>query len=132
MVLVSTWWYWVIIGRYLSVLGGTGSILGGTGCYFVVPGSYWVVLISICRYWVIIGWYWSLLGGTESLFGGTAQYFRGPTEDIIHYFTLMSSEIHYLYIIRKMECVRAEDFRQSLNFSVKTLRCIAQLLPACF
>ena len=28
---------------------------------------------------------------------------RGPTEDIIHYFTLMSSEIHYLDIIPKIE-----------------------------
>ena len=28
---------------------------------------------------------------------------RGPTEDIIHYFTLMSSELHYLDIILKME-----------------------------
>ena len=28
---------------------------------------------------------------------------RGPTEDIIHYFTLMSSELHYLDIIPKME-----------------------------
>ena len=26
---------------------------------------------------------------------------RGPTEDIIHYFTLMSSELHYLDIITK-------------------------------
>ena len=29
--------------------------------------------------------------------------FRGPTEDIIHYFTLMSSELHYLDIILKIE-----------------------------
>jgi len=28
---------------------------------------------------------------------------RGPTEDIIHYFTLMSSELHYLDIIPKIE-----------------------------
>ena len=28
---------------------------------------------------------------------------RGPTEDIIHYFTLMSSELHYLDIILKIE-----------------------------
>ena len=28
--------------------------------------------------------------------------FRGPTEDIISYFTLMSSEIHYYDIIEKM------------------------------
>ena len=27
---------------------------------------------------------------------------RGPTEDIISYFTLMSSEIHYYDIIEKM------------------------------
>ena len=27
---------------------------------------------------------------------------RGPTEDIIHYFTLMSSELHYLDIIPKI------------------------------
>ena len=30
-------------------------------------------------------------------------YSRGPTEDIIHYFTLMSSELHYLDIILKIE-----------------------------
>ena len=28
---------------------------------------------------------------------------RGPTEDIIHYFTLMSWELHYLDIIPKIE-----------------------------
>ena len=28
---------------------------------------------------------------------------RGPTEDIIHYFTLMSPELHYLDIIPKIE-----------------------------
>ena len=28
---------------------------------------------------------------------------RGPTEDIIHYFTLMSSELHYLDINLKIE-----------------------------
>ena len=28
---------------------------------------------------------------------------RGPTEDIIHYFSLMSSELHYLDIILKIE-----------------------------
>ena len=43
LALVSTWWYWAIIGRYLSVLSGTRSILGGTGCYFVALGH--------------IGWY---------------------------------------------------------------------------
>ena len=38
VVLVGTWWYWVIIGWYWfkhygtgSVLGGTGSVDGGTG-----------------------------------------------------------------------------------------------------
>ena len=30
-------------------------------------------------------------------------YYRGPTEDIIHYFTLMSSLLHYLDIIPKIE-----------------------------
>ena len=28
---------------------------------------------------------------------------RGPTEDIIHYFTLISSELHYLDIIPKID-----------------------------
>ena len=28
---------------------------------------------------------------------------RGPTEDIINYFTLMSSELHYLDIIPNLE-----------------------------
>ena len=28
---------------------------------------------------------------------------RGPTEDIIHYFTLMSSDLHYLDIIPNIE-----------------------------
>ena len=27
-VLVGTWWYWVSIGRYWLVLGGTGSVEG--------------------------------------------------------------------------------------------------------
>ena len=34
---------------------------------------------------------------------GSKEVFRGPTEDIIHYFTLMSSELHYLDIIPKIE-----------------------------
>ena len=34
---------------------------------------------------------------------GVGPGFRGPTEDIIHYFTLMSSELHYLDIILKIE-----------------------------
>ena len=34
---------------------------------------------------------------------GKYQKRRGPTEDIIHYFTLMSSELHYLDIIPKIE-----------------------------
>ena len=46
VVLVSTWWYWVIFGWYWSVLGGTGSILGGTGQYFVFLGQYWIVLVK--------------------------------------------------------------------------------------
>ena len=29
-VLFGTWWYWVSIGRYWLVLGGTGSVEGGT------------------------------------------------------------------------------------------------------
>ena len=28
--LLGTWWYWVSIGRYCLVLGGTGSVEGGT------------------------------------------------------------------------------------------------------
>ena len=31
-VLFVTWWYWVSIGWYWSVLGDTGSNQGGTGC----------------------------------------------------------------------------------------------------
>ena len=33
----------------------------------------------------------------------THEIFRGPTEDIIHYFTLMSLELHYLDIIPKID-----------------------------
>ena len=36
-------------------------------------------------------------------FPATSAIYRGPTEDIIHYFTLMSSELHYLDIIPKIE-----------------------------
>ena len=28
-VLVGTWWYWVSMGRYWLVLGGTGSVYVG-------------------------------------------------------------------------------------------------------
>ena len=36
-------------------------------------------------------------------FGAFERFeYRGPTEDIISYFTLMSSEIHYYDIIEKM------------------------------
>ena len=57
VVLVSTWWYWVNIRWYRSLLGGTGSLFGGNGQYLVVLGQYWVVLVSTWWYWVIIGWY---------------------------------------------------------------------------
>ena len=36
------------------------------------------------------------------LLAETNELSRGPTEDIISYFTLMSSEIHYYDIIEKM------------------------------
>ena len=45
-VLVGTWWYWVRIGRYWLLLGGTGSIEGGTGWYLVVLGLIRAVLID--------------------------------------------------------------------------------------
>ena len=56
-----------------------------------------VVTISICT-----------LPGFHSVFehdgsvSSLPEEFRGPTEDIISYFTLMSSEIHYYDIIEKM------------------------------
>ena len=51
-VLVGTWWYWVSMGRYWLVLGGTRSVLGGSGWYLLVLGQYNSVLLSIKLYWV--------------------------------------------------------------------------------
>ena len=45
LVLVGSWWYWVIIGCCVSVgwywlvLDGTESVEGGTGWYLVVLGQ---------------------------------------------------------------------------------------------
>ena len=37
-------WYWVNIGRYWLVFGGTGSVWGSTGWYLVILGPYNMVL----------------------------------------------------------------------------------------
>ena len=39
----------------------------------------------------------------EEVITAMGQLHRDPTEDIIHYFTLMSSELHYLDIIPIIE-----------------------------
>ena len=45
--LVDTWWYWVSVGRYWFVLGGTGSVWDGTGWYLVVLSRYYLILLGI-------------------------------------------------------------------------------------
>ena len=35
---IDIWWYWVNIGRYWLVFGGTGSVWGSTGWYLVILG----------------------------------------------------------------------------------------------
>ena len=54
---------------------------------------------TLLAFWVPIGSLFIFLGPYFQCFG----FIRGPTEDIIHYFTLMSSELHYLDIILKIE-----------------------------
>ena len=56
--LVVTWWCWVSLGWYWSVLGDTGSIQGGTDCYLVVLGQYKVVLVGTWWYWIKTRRYW--------------------------------------------------------------------------
>ena len=50
---------------------------------------------------------------------------RGPTKDIIHYFTLMSSELHYLDIILKIE------YLQKCLQNLGKIACIFAILPVC-
>ena len=54
-VLVGTWWYWVSMGRFLFVLGGTGPVEGGTGWYLAPLGQYGAVLVCTWWYWVSVG-----------------------------------------------------------------------------
>ena len=49
---IDIWWYWVNIGRYWLVFGGTGSVWGSTGWYLVILGQYNLVLFGIKWYWV--------------------------------------------------------------------------------
>ena len=60
------WWYWVSMGRYWFVLGGTGSVWSGAGWYMMVLGQKKAVLVSTWWYWVSMGRYWLVLGGTVS------------------------------------------------------------------
>ena len=52
---IDIWWYWVNIGRYWLVFGGTGSVWGSTGWYLVILGHFNLVLFGIKWYWVIKG-----------------------------------------------------------------------------
>ena len=52
---IDIWWYWVNIGRYWLVFGGTGSVWGSTGWYLVILGQFNLVLFGIKWYWVIKG-----------------------------------------------------------------------------
>ena len=52
---IDLWWYWVNIGRYWLVFGGTGSVWGSTGWYLVILGQFNLVLFGIKWYWVIKG-----------------------------------------------------------------------------
>ena len=49
---IDIWWYWVNIGRYWLVFGGTGSVWGSTGWYLVILGQFNLVLFGIKWYWV--------------------------------------------------------------------------------
>ena len=44
---IDIWWYWVNIGRYWLVFGGTGSVWGSTGWYLVILGHFNLVLFGI-------------------------------------------------------------------------------------
>ena len=56
--------------------------------------------------------------------------FRPGTEDIIHYFTLMSSELHYLDIILKMEkfTLMSSEFGENCLYFCD-FACIFVILP---
>ena len=72
LVLVDTWWYWVTMGRYWLVHGGSGSVWGCTGWYMVVLSQYNLVLLSIKLYLVgklLVCLY--ILGKVEIWSGGT-------------------------------------------------------------
>ena len=66
-VLVGFCWYWVCIGRYWLVHGGTGSVKAVASWYLMVLGQYKAVLVGTWWYWVSIGRYWLVLGGTWSV-----------------------------------------------------------------
>ena len=53
-ILFGTWWYWVSIGRYWSVLGGTGSVQAVPSWYLVVLGQYKAVLVGFCWYRLLL------------------------------------------------------------------------------
>ena len=53
--LVGTWWYWVSMGRFWLVLGGTGSVFGGSGWYLVVLGQYGALLVGTLWNWDSVG-----------------------------------------------------------------------------
>ena len=69
-VLVVTWWYWVSIGWYWSVLDNIGSKQGGNGCFQKIFGFHGLNH-QIIEYWVSRGRYWLVLGGTGSEQGST-------------------------------------------------------------
>ena len=68
--MVGTWWCWVSIGWYWSVLGGTGSVESRTGWYWVSMERNWSIHDGTGsvrrRYWLTFsgagsGWYMVVL-----------------------------------------------------------------------
>ena len=47
LVVVDTWWFWVIMEWYWLIYDDTGSVEGSTGWLFVVLGQYGAGLVDI-------------------------------------------------------------------------------------
>ena len=65
--LAVTWWYFISMGRYWLVLGGTGSVWGGNGWYLVELGQYWAVVAVTWWFLVSVWQYWLVHGGSGSV-----------------------------------------------------------------
>ena len=71
MVLVVTWWYWVIVELYWLIYDGAVSVQGNTGWYLMVLGQWKAVLVGTWWYWVNMERDWLIHDGTWSVEGST-------------------------------------------------------------